>query len=334
MSLFGDCPPLLSVVHLNAPMPDAEVMWQARSSQEWLQAAENIHGQVYKSTPSVCELFSRFVDGELGNASNKLSPIQLRLLLHPLQALVCQLRQFLECLPDGSNHGKATRSVSKVATKARLEEISGLLQQWYDVSKQCSENIKGMCWTTCANLILYHLICLNVITSFPAIEQFARHESSVPPFRQSAWLQNRCVDHAEEALFHCGQVLRLVQTMPGQVRPPWWAGAVYRVALIAWVTRTAYPEISSSSDRDFSKETNAPFAIDALAPEHPSIARFLKYQEGVPNFTKRDGSPVPLNIPSDILSHCCDILELETTMRLTDGIRSKLRGMIDRWRTA
>ena len=313
-------------------MPDGEMMWQARSAQEWLQAVENIHGSVYKSTPSVCELFSRFVDGELGSAASKLSPIQLRLLLHPLQALVCQLRQFLECLPDGSTHGKAGRAVTKVATKARLEEVSGLLQQWYDVSKQCSENIKGMCWTTCANLILYHLICLNAITSFPAIEQFARRESSIPPFRQSAWLQNRCVDHAEEALFHCGQVLRLVQTMPEQVRPPWWAGAVYRVALIAWVTRTAYPAMSNSDRDSLSKESNTPFSIDALPPEHPSISRYLKYQDGIPTFTKRGGSAVSLDAPIDILSHCCDILEGDATMRLTDGIRSKLRGMIDRWR--
>ena len=194
--------------------------------------------------------------------------------------------------------------------------------------------MRGICWTTCANLIIYHLTCLNVITSFPSIEQFARRESSVPQFRQSAWLQNRCVDHAEEALFHCGQVLRLVQTMPEQVRPPWWAGAIYRVALIAWATRTAYPLSQNSVTESLPRESNTPFAIDALAPEHPSIHRYLKYQEGVPTFTKRDGSPAPLDMPLNILSHCCDILGDHPSLRLTDGIRSKLRCMIDRWRVA
>ena len=130
ISLFSDTPPLLSVVNLNAPMPDSETMWQASSALEWFQEVEKNHGQVFNCPMSVCRLFSRFVDGELGHAANRLSPYQLRLLLHPLQALVCQLRQFLECLPDGSTHGKTARAVSKVATKARLEEISGLLQQW------------------------------------------------------------------------------------------------------------------------------------------------------------------------------------------------------------
>lgn len=332
MSLFSDTPPLLSVVSLNAPMPDSDATWQAQSALEWIEAVESNHGQVFQNPPSVCELFSRFMDGELANSPRKLSPLQLRLLLHPLQALVCQLRQFLECLPDGSNHGKAARAVSKVATKARLEEVSALLQQWYDISKQCSENIQGMCWTTCANLIIYHLICLNVITSFPAIEQFARRECSVPHFRQSAWLQNRCVDHAEEALFHCGQVLRLVQTMPEQVRPPWWSGSVYRVALIAWAARTAYPSAPDSMNDDLHSEENAPFAIDALAPEHLSIHRYLKYQEGIPTFTKRDGSAVSLSVPLDILFHCSDVLGNHASMRMTDGLQSKLQGLIDRWR--
>ena len=98
---------------------------------------------------------------------------------------------------------------------------------------------KGTCWTTCANLIIYHLISLNAITSFKDIEQFARREVALGSFRYASWLQMRCIDQPEEAFFHCGQILRLIRSMPRPVRPPWWAGAVYRVALTGWATSMA-----------------------------------------------------------------------------------------------
>jgi hypothetical protein len=330
MSLFADTSPLLSIVNLLAPMPDEDSLWQKTSAAEWLADFERVHGQTYRSPPSVRDLFTRFVEGELADSGTILSPSQLRLLLHPLQTQVCQLRQFLTCLPDGGSHAKASRAVSKAATKARLEEISMLLQQWYSISKQSAAN-DGPCWTTCANLIMYHLISLNAITSFKCIEQFARREVAVGPFRHASWLQNRCIDQAEETNFHCGQVLRLVRSMPEQVRPPWWSGAVYRVALIGWANSMAnagsrFPTNGHSVDAD------RPFAIDALTPEDPGISRYLKYQEGLPMLSKADGSLAPMDVPSNILKHCIDMLEEDSTMRLTDGIKRKLRIFLASWK--
>ncbi len=231
MSLFSDTTPLLSVVNLHAPMPDSDDLWHAESAVSWLGLFEKAHDSTYRTFASLRDFFTSFVDGEL--AGKELSPTQLRLLLHPLQAQVCQLRQFIACLPDGGSHAKASRSISKAASKARLEEISSLLQHWYTISKQSFSGNKGTCWTTCANLIMYHLISLNAITSFKDIEQFARRDVSLGPFRSASWLQMRCIDQPEEAYFHCGQILRLIRSMPRPVRPPWWAGAVYRVGLPA-----------------------------------------------------------------------------------------------------
>lgn len=327
MSLFSDTTPLLSMVDLHAPMPDSDDLWHASSSTEWLGLFETIHGSTYRSPASVREFFTRFVDGEL--VGHELSPTQLRLLLHPLQAQVCQLRHFIACLPDGGSHHKASRAVSKAATKARLEEISTLLQQWYAISKQSFSGNKGTCWTTCANLIMYHLISLNTITSFKCIEQFARREVNGGATRHASWLQSRCIDQPEETLFHCGQVLRLIRSMPKPVRPPWWAGAVYRVALTAWAASMASSRFSSNgTDAD----TNTQFPIDGLNPEHESISRYMKYQEGTPMLTGADGQFVSLSVPSNILHHCVDILDDDSSMRLADGIKRKLRLFTDNWK--
>ncbi|OAG33974.1 hypothetical protein AYO21_11888 [Fonsecaea monophora] len=329
MSLFSDTTPLLSIVNLHAPMPDSDDLWHAETAADWLELFDRAHGSTYGSPASVRDFFTSFVDGDL--AGKELSPTQLRLLLHPIQAQVCQLRQFIACLPDGGNHAKTSRAVSKAATKARLEEISSLLQHWYSISKQSFAGNKGTCWTTCANLIMYHLISLNAITSFKDIEQFARREVALGSFRYASWLQMRCIDQPEEAFFHCGQILRLIRSMPHAVRPPWWAGAVYRVALTGWATSMA------NSNGRFSPthgpaESDRPFAIDDLTPENEAIGRYMKYQEGTPMLTRSDGSLAPMDVPCNLLQHCIEVLDDDSSMRLTDGIKRKLRVFMSSWR--
>jgi len=327
MSLFSDTTPLLSVVNLHGPMPDSDDLWHAASAAEWLEWLEKTHGSTYQPPTSVRDFFTGFVDGDL--AGKELSPTQLRLLLHPLQAQVCQLRQFIACLPDGGNH--KSRAVSKAATKARLEEISSLLQQWYAISKQSFSGHRGTCWTTCANLIMYHLISLNAITSFKCIEQFARREVSLGPFRHASWLQMRCIDQPEETYFHCGQILRLIRSMPRPVRPPWWAGAVYRVALTGWANSMANGgnRYSPTASRP---EPEMPFAIDDLTPENEAISRYMKYQEGTPMLTRSDGSHVPIEVPSNVLQHCIDVLDDDSSMRLSEGVKRKLRIFMASWK--
>ena len=330
MSLFSDTTPLLSVVNLHAPMPDSDDLWHAGTASEWLDLFEKVHGSSYQSPPSVKDFFTSFVDGDL--SGKELSPTQLRLLLHPIQAQVCQLRQFIACLPDGVDHAKASRAVSKAATKARLEEISSLLQHWYSISKQSFAGNKGTCWTTCANLIIYHLISLNAITSFKDIEQFARREVALGSFRYPSWLQMRCIDQPEEAFFHCGQILRLIRSMPRPVRPPWWAGAVYRVALTGWATSMANSGNGRFSPGQPSVEPDRSFAIDDLTPENDAISRYIKYQEGTPMLSRSDGSLAPMNVPCNILQHCIEVLEDDSSMRLTEGVKRKLRIFMSNWK--
>lgn len=325
ISLFSDTTPQLSIIDLHVPVPDSDDLWYAPAASDWLLLFEKTHGSIYRSPSSVRDLFTKFVDGEL--AREELSPIQLRLLLHPLQAQVSQLRHFIACLPDGGTHSRGSRAVSKAATKLRLEEISTLLQHWYAISKNSFSGNEGTCWTTCANLIMYHLISLNAITSFKCIEQFARREVAIGKARFAQWLQNKCIDQPEEALFHCGQILRLIRSMPKAVRPPWWAGAIYRLAIVGWATSM------SRGGLPFDGATpSASFAIDNVTPESDPVARFVKHQEGEPTLMAADGSSLVVHVPSNILRVCAEVLEDDSSMRLADGIRRKLRVFADSWK--
>jgi hypothetical protein len=330
LSLFSDTTPLLNVVDLQAPMPTSEHVWGARSADEWISRRKAVSGDSAVDGLSLRDLFTRFVEGEISSSDTKLSPLQLRLLLHPLQNLVCQLRQFLTCLPDSGRQPLGT-SISKVAIKARLEEISTLLRQWYGFTERHIDGQGRTCLTTRANLIMYHLISLNTRTSLGFIEQFARGEVQCASARQaSQWLNARCIDDAEQVNFHCGQILRLSQSIPENMRPPWWSGAVYRAALIAWATSMA--SVGSRLSVDMTAETDRPFAIDALSPGDPTIEQYLRFKEGVPMLSKRDGSLVAMNTPSNILQHCISVLEGDLSTRATEGIARKLQCLLQRWR--
>ena len=328
--MFSDTAPLLNVVNLQAPMPNSEYLRTARSADEWASRRREVYGDEPSDGPSLRDLFTSFVEGGLSTTDTNLSPLQLRLLLHPLQTLVCQLRQFLTCLPDSGRQTIGT-SISKVAIKARLEEISTLLRQWYGFSERHIAREGKTCWTTRANLIMYHLISLNTRTSLGFIEQFARGEVQCASARHaSQWLQTHCLDDSEEIFFHCGQIIRQMKFIPEGLRPPWWSGAIYRTALVGWATSMA--NAGSRLKLDKITEMDKPFAIDTVDPDHQSIKQYLRYREGVPMLSSRDGQLVEMGVPNNILQHCISILVEDLSMRVTEGITRKLQSLLDRWK--
>jgi len=78
-------------------------------------------------------------------------------------------------------------------------------------------------------------------------------------------------------------------------------------------------------------EVDRPFAIDDLTPENEAISRYIKYQEGTPMLTRVDNSLAPLDVPSNVLQHCVDVLEDDSSMRLADGIKRKLNLFLASW---
>ena len=307
-------------------MPDMDVLWRAKTSSEWLEAYERANG----ARMTLCDLFRFFLDGSLGNPNVQLSPIQLRLLLHPLQSLTIHLRQFLRCFPEGSSNRKGSRAINKSALRSRFEEVQSLLKQWYALARRCPSDLADDCAAMSANLIVYHLISLNTVICLPEIEHFSSSEPGSESLRRSSWLQASCTENAEEIFFHCGQVLRLLRTIPEDVRPPWWPAAVYRAALASWMTSMANAKARNLLS-SLSREANQPFALDSLDPEHPSLMRYLNSGEGQPMFTKRDGTMLSLEEPQNILTYYVGILSEQQTTSFKEGIQSKLARLAERW---
>ncbi|CZT53274.1 related to transcription factor Pig1p [Rhynchosporium secalis] len=333
LSLFHDTAPILSITELQTPMPGMESLWLAQDSTEWLLAFQQTNSatgwmspnpiKVQPLPPSLCDLFQDLLHDNINHRYNQLSPLQLKLLLHPLQSLLCHLSQVLSCFSDFFGARRGTRTVTKASTMLRMEEVQSLLQKWYEL---CAVHAKAdpTCPVTQANLVLYHLISLNAVTSFPEIERLARKEAFDGSSRELANRYKKCIHQPEEVLIHCGQVLRIVSSMPREGRPHWWSTAIYRATLILWVESLS--RVDPTSQR---KEKGPMFAIDAVMPDDRSVVSYLWNGEGVPVLTK--GDRLVELLPDEVLSYCIMLLEQGVALRICDGIKRKIQTLSRNW---
>ncbi|KAF2121896.1 hypothetical protein BDV96DRAFT_482531 [Lophiotrema nucula] len=333
LALFHDQAPLFTVSEFGASMPDADPLWQAKTAPEWSELFNQVHefSNGYSSVGSgarplsLRDLFRHFLDDEIIAQDIHLTPMHLRLLLHPLQTMVNQYCQLLSCFSDMGSMASRQRSrtVTAASTRVRLEETQALLQRWYDLAERYTK-ANPVCPMMQANLVMFHLISLNTVTNFPEIERLARREGVDGTYQQMLWLHKKCISDVHEAIFHCGQIFRLIRSMPRGVRPPWWPGAIYRAALIIWTDSLTHNESMSPHQQPQFQQSNITFAVDGLPAEHPVLVRYLTRREGVPTLTKRDGSPVTLDHNFTVLSHCIDVIDEGVATRFSDGIRGKL----------
>ncbi|CBX98447.1 similar to transcription factor Cmr1 [Plenodomus lingam JN3] len=337
ISLFQDSAPIFSVTELGVSMPDTDQLWQAQTAKEW----SGIFDEVHKFSNGISsvgsgvrpqnlrDLFRCFLDDEIvvhDVQEIHLTPMHLRLLLHPLQTLVCQFCQLLSCFSDSFAASRSrNRALSAASTRVRLEEVQALLGRWSDLAQRyLAANI--MCPIMHANLVMFHLISLNAVTNFPQIERVARREDPEFDFQKPAisGIRNKCLSDAHEAISHAGQILRLVREMPRGTRSPWWAGAIYRAALVMWVTTFANDSPATPIQQNPHSSQTSSVPVDQFPPEHPTIRRYVSRGEGYPILTKRDGRHVLLDNGFRVLAHCIELIDEGVATRFSDGIRSKL----------
>ncbi|KAF3760535.1 hypothetical protein M406DRAFT_48150 [Cryphonectria parasitica EP155] len=367
LSLFHDTNPLLSTSELRCPLPGPEILWLAPNAEQWLAGIQSLYGCTTNVsphlltttpssllTPSLCDLFQAFLhDNIVARHHTNLSHQQMRLLLHPLQSLLCHLRQLLACFSDITSPHRAAAAGPRVPTKAsthqRLEEVQALLQRWYDLAASLQQ-AEPHCTASKCNLVLYHLLSLNAVTSFPEIEALARRdgvEAGGPTYWELGLRHKRCIYRREEAIYHCGQVLRWLRGLrPGEEQPSWWSAALYRVTLVLWADGMGRLDPSfrtTVSHRQVSARTSdcgspgvlslsaGKVAVDRLSPEDPALVGYLWRGEGVAVVTGLDGSLVGLDEPLDVLHLGMKIIEGGVSTRIGDGIRRKLATLASNW---
>lgn len=322
MNLFHDRQPDLDINELNAAIPDRDELWNAPSAEVWLATLNQSRQSRDFRPQSLSRLFNQFMSDELGSAGN-LSLTDLRLLLHPLQALIYHLNKSLVYFFNSGSQ----RLLQRLLTQ--LEEVQYLLKQWYTMSCQTLELSHGPLETGYCNMVIFHLTNLNAITYFPDIERLARGEISTEKFRESLWAGKRCAEESAQIWAHCGQVIRYYRQIPASSRPYWWSASIYRIALCLWATSLA----SHSSKGICPIDSGERIAVDALPFDHPSIVRYLRHQDAIAVLSQPDGSIVWMESPCDIIHHCMTVIKEKLPgTQLDEGICTRLSKFAKRWK--
>ncbi|GME64625.1 putative transcription factor cmr1 protein [Neofusicoccum parvum] len=321
LSLFYDTPPLLSITELNGPVPDDDALWLATNPSEWKQALQvpddsidaTINALRNRPRCSLRDLFHFLSSNDLQRPEmTSLGPLQLRLLLYPLHALVCNFHQSLSLSTTMNQPLKLHKTMTQMSTMLQHAEIKTLLHRWRELSDRQPAAPTATARTLAdANLTLYHLIHLNLLTSLKDIESHAR----AAPARPAAALRDTWLNDAEEALVHSGQALRLLRGMDATRRPIWWAAAAYRAAVVLWAHSGGAAQ-------------GPPVGIDCLPLEDEALQRFLRHRQGVPRLTGAGGEAVGLEEPGVVVRACVEGMEMGPMRCLVwEGIRCKLEAM-------
>lgn len=331
LSLLHDTAPVLQFSEIQARIPNIEKLWLARSILEWQEALIELHPtsldcSIQQLPPSLAELFSDFIQNDIQDSAS-LSPLQLRLLLHPIQTMLQQNRQLLTCFSDILTPSRReARTITRSSTIARLEELQALLAKWYDLHLrfQIQEFQSTFMRIT---LIIYHLLSLNTVSSFHEIERLARKDAFDGTHWDLSIRHKRCIYNSNEAIFHGGQVLRIINSIPDEDRPVWWPIAIYRVTLILWI------ECLAKTDPSFPQQrSNGPVvAIDAMPADDAILSKWRWHTDGMPVLSRPDGGFTGIENPADVLQHFITYLVEGSASRMADGVKRKLISLMSAW---
>ncbi|KAK4992367.1 hypothetical protein LTR50_001125 [Elasticomyces elasticus] len=329
MCLFQDSALTLPVLvpNFNTSVPNPDSIWRATSAGQWTREMAR-YSRSSTFPPSLNDYFKRFRETPNVKTMTGVTPVILRLLLCHLQGLVGQVRRMIADTSSGSRQFSSARHKSMVLVSAHLDEACELLQKWYTLVKHSCIDDKSP--TKSASMILYRLIVLNTLVSFPEVERLAQGEDTSQPSEPSRWNRPYHFDDHRRIYFHCGQIVRTIRGMPEHTRPPWWAGAVYRVALTAWANSMTISDAESLHSGSGQEDTPL-VVLDVLPPEHPLIDAYLDNQKGTPVLSTTSGGTVPLDIPGTILTHLASFLGSDPQTDFVKGIRQKLLRLAARW---
>lgn len=338
---------ILRTSELKLRIPGIEKLFLASDSSEWHSILVG-YGKIdheLTNTPSFCTLFGWFLNNNITEERRHyLNLTTLRLLLHPLHAMVQNTREILSCLGLQSSQ-RTFLPVSRKSTEVRMEEVQSLLQRWLELFNLCfpepsderdGNNVNPRVVTV---LLTYHVIYLNTVADFAEIEEIARQRLSHAKIRQnfpcSAYVQD-----CEQALFHAGRIIYLLRCLEQKTCPPWTPAALYRATMILWATSVLYGQ-------SWDQNSSLYVTIDAQGygdTEYDRVQMFHgnrinasisawdnNSSKPVPILSgrERNNGPVFINNPTSTVESCLLVFDDGVSTRFSEGIRRKLKQFLD-----
>ncbi|KAF2399933.1 hypothetical protein EJ06DRAFT_477606, partial [Trichodelitschia bisporula] len=310
LALFHDQQPLMTLDDFVVPMPTDDSLWEATTEQQWGEASERAYPAGNDWPPSLGDLFATLKEAPHRIRGERLTLLQLRLLLHPILSEVGQYRSYLRGL----------QSHESGSARQRCSEVQTLLSQWNTLAAQHIE-ARGSSCAIQSTLALFQLISLAVVSDIKAIEKFSRRPHQLKP--------SRCLDHEELAVVHACQVLRHIRLVTPSLRPHWWAAAVYRASMTIWFWTYMLP-----SKVEAPTSPSGRFMLDKAHMGEAEVQHFLHSKAGGPMIARQDGVVIEVDTPPLALGVGVEILDEGFLNTFGDGIRFKLVSMTKEFRGA
>ncbi|KAK4935606.1 hypothetical protein LTR10_023367 [Elasticomyces elasticus] len=332
ISLFYDLPPHIAMSEIDATLPADDSLWIASNAEEWrdelCRASPTTDWRValaQQPDNSLRSLFQLFVDDQL-DSTYQPQLLHMRLLLYPLHVLVAHLAQIMDDGFDSHDSCSLSKPITQTSSMLRSDEIRRLMHDWKALFQSLRGEGERFHALSRATLILYHLINLNLYTSFHELERFAQELSPAATVNSDRWIRA-----PEDALVHCGQIIRLCNEMKDELRPVWSAAAIYRATLVMWcfgVLKAPNPRMQMNPR----PTTDQDIGLNLVSMDDANLTEYLRYGRGRPFLLTRNGTRVTLDEPKDVL-----MLGMETithgplTISFSVGVKRRLEALLQAW---
>jgi hypothetical protein len=329
VSLFYDSNPTLAISDLQRSLPDNDDLWFARDASSWRACwTKHYEADLQSSTPlenclpSLPQLFTSLLENKVDHVRYRLQIAHMRLLLYPIHVLVVQLNESLLYLPR--NNARSRMPVNFVSSHLQLREAKDMLHVWVQIFDALEATTTRQTALKQLTEVLYHLVGLNVAVNFPSVESLVS-DNRINVKDRGEGLKG-AIRAPRDAILHCGQILRILITLQPELRPLWWAAAVYRAAVVL----LCVGEMDIDADSDIVHATSTTtvdfdLQIDKLCRNSPHWQQYQKYGVGRPCLTAEDGQTVPLNHRQAVYRICRSVLEhSETTSPLAEKFLQKI----------
>ncbi|KAJ5355919.1 hypothetical protein N7517_010528 [Penicillium concentricum] len=228
----------LGFVRLQCPMPVSDELFLLDNEDQWREMLADWTGDTNSSTkihpPSLASIYRMFLRHNFFNLKLSVTPLQLRLLLCPIQTQVIQYSQRYRFVPMEEGFESST-PVPETAEFVRLhqqEELEKTLVKWNLLSEQVFDGLPP-CQSQTTPLLLSQLVWVELYICFDDVQLIAGKDgfevgkTYLPQLQR--WAQS---PSAWKAIARAGNVVRILQS--SQDRPVWWPIAVSRIALVMW----------------------------------------------------------------------------------------------------
>ncbi|KAJ3532402.1 hypothetical protein NM208_g8457 [Fusarium decemcellulare] len=223
-------------------LPSSERLWLPPNPEAWVAAWQEEFGPGFpwwdamshqSSSPTLQDLFKFLISGKLDEKVERPEPLHMMLLLFPIQTLVTHFSQQASCSSDASS----TTSVHFHSRELFFDDFQQLLYWWSKTFQRIEKRgFRGKAMADSA-LAMYHVINLNLYTSFDRLESLARRETTIKSFDENPARAWHLIRDPEKALEHCGRMFALFRRMGDAQQPIWSAAAIYRATIVLWAIR-------------------------------------------------------------------------------------------------